>query len=240
MADGTPTTKGDVIYLVNTMQMSNGRKPDEPTIEDDPETGLPLPAPIPNPDFDANYKVPVLKIVIGDDAPDDSLDPLDYSTASVDGRPKLKMNSATGMPVLTMRPLPPVPTNLSGLPRRNFKLERSGKFGGEVQWLINDKMYDPHDLSITPANGSAEVWTFETGGGWVHPLHLHMEEHRVISRDGDKEHPDDNSREDVIAMDPGEEITIYRKFRTFRGPYVTHCHNLAHEDHAMMFGWKIV
>jgi FtsP/CotA-like multicopper oxidase with cupredoxin domain len=28
--------------------------------------------------------------------------------------------------------------------------------------------------------------------------------------------------------------------RTFTGPYVAHCHNLAHEDHAMMFGWTIV
>jgi FtsP/CotA-like multicopper oxidase with cupredoxin domain len=24
------------------------------------------------------------------------------------------------------------------------------------------------------------------------------------------------------------------------GKYVSHCHNLAHEDHAMMFGWEIV
>jgi FtsP/CotA-like multicopper oxidase with cupredoxin domain len=23
------------------------------------------------------------------------------------------------------------------------------------------------------------------------------------------------------------------------GPDVAHCHNLAHEDHAMMFGWEI-
>jgi FtsP/CotA-like multicopper oxidase with cupredoxin domain len=30
---------------------------------------------------------------------------------------------------------------------------------------------------------------------------------------------------------------MYRNFRTFTGKYVAHCHNLAHEDHAMMFGW---
>jgi len=35
-------------------------------------------------------------------------------------------------------------------------------------------------------------------------------------------------------------VEIYRNFRTFVGPYVVHCHNLAHEDHAMMFGWKIM
>ena len=43
----------------------------------------------------------------------------------------------------------------------------------------------------------------------------------------------------MIALDPGEEVRIYRKFRTFAGNYVAHCHNLAHEDHNMMFGWVI-
>ena len=33
---------------------------------------------------------------------------------------------------------------------------------------------------------------------------------------------------------------IYLNFRTFTGPYVAHCHNLAHEDHNMMFGFKVV
>jgi hypothetical protein len=32
---------------------------------------------------------------------------------------------------------------------------------------------------------------------------------------------------------------IWRQFRDFTGHYVAHCHNLAHEDHAMMFGWEI-
>ena len=53
-----------------------------------------------------------------------------------------------------------------------------------------------------------------------------------------------------IALGPGEEVVIYRNFRTYpRKPqaiagvtakYVAHCHNLAHEDHSMMFGWQIV
>jgi FtsP/CotA-like multicopper oxidase with cupredoxin domain len=48
------------------------------------------------------------------------------------------------------------------------------------------------------------------------------------------------SREDLVALDPGESVLVYRGFRTFVGPYVAHCHNLMHEDHAMMFGWSIV
>ena len=97
-----------------------------------------------------------------------------------------------------------------------------------------------------PLQGSAEVWTFiNDGGDWTHPVHNHSEEHRVLSRNGvpapsDLSHIDDNSKEDVIQLEPDETVTIYRKFRSFKGGYVTHCHNLTHEDNAMMFGWNIV
>jgi FtsP/CotA-like multicopper oxidase with cupredoxin domain len=55
----------------------------------------------------------------------------------------------------------------------------------------------------------------------------------------DKGHIDDYSHEDLVALDPGESVMVYRGFRDFVGPYVGHCHNLAHENHAMMFGWEI-
>jgi PKD repeat protein len=72
-----------------------------------------------------------------------------------------------------------------------------------------------------------------------------MEEHRVISRNGnfivpDAGHPDDASREDLVNLDGSESVLVWRQFRDFVGPYVAHCHNLAHEDHAMMFGWEIL
>jgi FtsP/CotA-like multicopper oxidase with cupredoxin domain len=89
------------------------------------------------------------------------------------------------------------------------------------------------------------VWRIRNGGGgWVHPLHLHMEEHRVVARNGvpaaDARHPDDIGKEDVVALDPSEDVVISRQFRTFVGAYVAHCHNLSHEDHSMMFPWRIV
>jgi FtsP/CotA-like multicopper oxidase with cupredoxin domain len=89
------------------------------------------------------------------------------------------------------------------------------------------------------------VWRIKNGGGgWVHPMHLHMEEHRVVARNGQlaptSRHPDDIGKEDVVALDPSEDVVISRRFRTFTGPYVAHCHNLAQEDHNMMFGWDIV
>ncbi|WP_395400757.1 multicopper oxidase family protein [Arthrobacter sp. UC242_113] len=218
--DGTPTTKGDVIYLTNVMKMPNGRMwSNSSRFSPDP-----------------NYKVPVLKIVIGDDAPDDSQIPV------------------------KMRDLPPLPSNWQTLldNRLIFEVER-GAGGGETEWLINGKPFTPNTVATSLKNragrsplaqqkkGSYNLWEIRNGGGgWVHPFHLHMEEHRTVMRNnrdvtrgGDKGHPDDVSREDLVALDPGESVIIYRGFRDFVGPYVAHCHNLAHEDHAMMFGWEI-
>ena len=262
--DGSPTTSGDVIYLTNVLQMTNGRKPNEAWITHDPETGLPLAQPYPDPEFDPGFQVPVLKIVIDGDAPDNSFDPLVYPTLTNGLRScQLKLDPTTRLPLLAMRPTPTIPSSFKGVVERTFELQRSGKFGGETEWLINDLPFGPGHMTplASPIKGAAELWTIKNGGGgWVHPMHIHQEEHHVISRNGVKSpkvtgidysrtyglppspdpDPGDNSKEDVVGLAPGESVVIYRKFRTFTGPYVAHCHNLAHEDHAMMFGWEIV
>lgn len=220
--DGTPTTKGDVVYLTNVMKMPNGRMwSNSSRFSPDP-----------------NYKVPVLKFVIGDDAPDDSLIP---------------------QPGQLLRSLPPLPGNWQSMldNRLVFEVER-GSSSADVEWLINGQPFDPTHVGTSLKNpagktplaqqkrGSFNLWEIRNGGGgWVHPFHLHMEEHRVVMRNGKDAtkgsagHPDDVSREDLTALDPGESVIVYRGFRDFVGPYVAHCHNLAHEDHAMMFGWEI-
>ncbi|HEX7623700.1 MAG TPA: multicopper oxidase domain-containing protein, partial [Anaeromyxobacteraceae bacterium] len=180
--------------------------------------------------IDPDYKVPMMKIVIGDDAADDS-------------DPGLSANTFNPLKELRLQPV--VPSNWQSLPKRTFELQRGG-FGGEIQWLINGHPFDPTVPLAAVTQGKPEVWTIRNGGGgWVHPMHLHMEEHHVITRGGKPAtsvpgHQDDTGKDDVIALDKAEEVVVYRNFRTFLGNYVAHCHNLAHEDHAMMFGWKIV
>ena len=201
--DGSPTKKGDVIYLVNTMKMTTGRMWDS---------------------ADPKYRVPVLKIVIGDDAPDDSIIPtkLRETQPLVDGWQSMTRSAPT------------------------FELQRgSSNADPETEWLINGQQFEADKPLISVKKDSGAVWRIRNGGGgWVHPMHLHMEEHRVISRNGkpapDARHPDDTAKEDVVALDPSEDVVISRRFRTFTGPYVAHCHNLAHEDHNMMFGWEIL
>jgi FtsP/CotA-like multicopper oxidase with cupredoxin domain len=222
-------TSEKVIYLTNVMKMPDGRMwTNSSRFSPDP-----------------NYKVPLLKIVI-DDGP-----VVDNSADIQNGTP--------------LRDLPDklskiAPADLQKMidNRLIFEVQR-GAAGGEIEWLINGKAFDPtkpamslqnpvgKTLPATQPRDSFAVWEIRNGGGgWVHPFHLHMEEHRTIRRNGkdlngvaDSGHPDDISREDLVALDPSESVLIFRGFRDFVGPYVAHCHNLAHEDHAMMFGWEI-
>jgi FtsP/CotA-like multicopper oxidase with cupredoxin domain len=219
--DGSPTRKGDVIYLTDVLQMTTGRKPDDGlTTNDD---GVITVSPAPNP----NYRVPVLKFVVGGNAPDHSVIPA-------------RLRELPPVPQLPSVPPDKSATTWGGLPHRYFELQRSGGSNPETEWLINGLPFDPLVSLADVKHESAEVWTIANGGGgWVHPLHIHMEEHHTIWRSLGM-HVDDNSKEDVVALGPGESVVIYRKFRTFLGKYVCHCHNLAHEDHAMMFGWTIV
>ena len=57
-----------------------------------------------------------------------------------------------------------------------------------------------------------------------------MRNGKDVTSTPDPGHPDDASKEDTVALDPGESVIVYRGFRDFTGPYVGHCHNLAHED----------
>jgi FtsP/CotA-like multicopper oxidase with cupredoxin domain len=204
--DGTPTKPGDEIYLVDVMKMTTGRMWDA---------------------ADPNYKIPVMKIVIGDDPPE----------------PDLSVIPATLRAVPDLVPGALASVKDSSIP--TFELQRgSSSSDPETEWLINGQSFEPDKPMISVKKDSAATWRIRNGGGgWVHPLHLHMEEHRVVARNGqvapDGRHPDDTGKEDVIALDPSEEVVISRRFRTFTGPYVAHCHNLAHEDHNMMFGWDI-
>ncbi|HET8539982.1 MAG TPA: multicopper oxidase domain-containing protein [Anaeromyxobacter sp.] len=171
--------------------------------------------------FDQHYAVPLMKIVIDGDAPDASVVPANNQ--------------------LLRAPTPFDPTAVPA-PDRIFDLDRSGTLGGEDEWLINNLGFNPAAPLATPKFGTPEAWGINNGGGgWTHPMHIHQEEHHVIFRSTNlSKHIDDTGKFDVVNLEPSEKTIIYRRFRTFRGNYVAHCHQLAHEDHNMMFGWTII
>lgn len=103
-------------------------------------------------------------------------------------------------------------------------------------WQINRQFFDPSVANATPALGTAEQWILRNeGGGWWHPIHIHLESHQITSLNGLPPGPADRFKNDTVILDGGGEARILMNFRTFRGPFVFHCHNVEHEDMRMMF-----
>ena len=137
-----------------------------------------------------------------------------------------------------MRPLP-------NIDLREVKREREFVFDyTNGMWTVNGRLMDPNRIDAAIEQGSAEIWTLRNDGdAWGHPIHSHFEEFQVLELNGEPIKPGDVAnwgRKDVVQLGPGDEIKIYGRWRDFFGKYVMHCHNVVHEDHAMMIRWDIV
>lgn len=132
-----------------------------------------------------------------------------------------------------LRPLPPIDF-------REVVRERSWEFDRENNiWTVNGKVFDVDKPAAKVKVGTAEIWRLRTKGDWHHPVHVHMEEGRILSRNGRIPEPHERGRKDVYLLQPGDEIRVFLRFRDYQGKYVMHCHNLTHEDHEMMIRFDI-
>jgi FtsP/CotA-like multicopper oxidase with cupredoxin domain len=108
-------------------------------------------------------------------------------------------------------------------------------------WTVNGQLVDLNRCDAEVKRNTAEIWNISTSGGWAHPVHMHLEEYQVLSYNGKPVTGTHlGGRKDVFSLYPGDEMRIYMKFRDFIGKYVMHCHNVVHEDHAMMVRWDVV
>ena len=63
---------------------------------------------------------------------------------------------------------------------RTWRFER-----GNGGWTVNGQFFDEDVVNAAIPQESEEVWIIQNpGGGWRHPVHIHFEEHRVLSRNG--------------------------------------------------------
>jgi FtsP/CotA-like multicopper oxidase with cupredoxin domain len=156
----------------------------------------------------------------------------------VGGLPAVRDNSRVPT---TLRSLPPVTqADIDAVladPARNrtFQFNKTNNV-----WTVNGNVFDVNTPAAVVQRGSAEIWTLRGSGGWSHPVHIHFEEGRILSRNGQPPLPHEAGRKDVYVLGPGDEIVVFLRFREFLGKYMMHCHNLTHEDHAMMIRWDIV
>ena len=92
---------------------------------------------------------------------------------------------------------------------------------------------------ITPAVGDVEIWEFQNkSGGWFHPLHIHLVDFKILSRNGQAAYAYENGPKDVVYIGEDEIVRLLVKFNVMPGvtggKYMVHCHNLPHEDSDMM------
>ena len=120
---------------------------------------------------------------------------------------------------------------------RTFRFER-----GNGQWQINGQLVgdceDPNDIRFAIKKNSVEKWVFQNNsGGWQHPIHMHFEEFQTLHINGQAPAAAGlitKGRKDVFRLEHNMEAKVYFRFRDFIGKFPLHCHNVVHEDHAMM------
>lgn len=212
---------GQTIYILNALEQTNGAGPTGRTY--DPESALPIAA------FEVLAEQPQDPSRIPDQ----------------------------------LRPLPTVDLNAVNRTRTwNFDYD-----GG--LWTINGKVFDPNRIDAGIDQGSAEIWKLRnTGNDWAHPIHSHFTEFIILEINGKQYSPgfiqtgDDEGlslleylgkkqkepallfmggpRRDVATLLPGDEMKVIMRWQDFLGKHVMHCHNVVHEDHAMMIRWDIM
>ncbi|SDY71391.1 Multicopper oxidase with three cupredoxin domains (includes cell division protein FtsP and spore coat protein CotA) [Geodermatophilus africanus] len=137
-------------------------------------------------------------------------------------------------PTMTLDPAAAVAT-------RRMELERSNGL-----WVINGETWDDvvkskyEHVFANVAPNSTEIWeVHNSSGGWFHPLHVHLIDFQVLSRNGRPPRPEELGPKDVVYVGEGETVRLLMRFDHEEGRYMIHCHNLSHEDHDMMTQYQV-
>jgi FtsP/CotA-like multicopper oxidase with cupredoxin domain len=144
----------------------------------------------------------------------------------------------------------------------NFRVSHSSIPEDNASHVATFLPFDPFRVDHAVLRGTTEEWIIRNdtlAGNWLHPVHIHLEEGRVLERsvctvpsatgclpanrtvltmppweDGA------NARRDVYPVPGQHRLKIRLAFRDFHGRYLIHCHNMNHEDAFMMVRWDVV
>ncbi|MFD1546888.1 multicopper oxidase family protein [Nonomuraea guangzhouensis] len=120
---------------------------------------------------------------------------------------------------------------------RAFDFRRTGQ-GGADSWTINGQPFRPGHPLARPRLGTTEVWRLTSD--FHHPVHVHLAAFQVLSRNGRPPAPTDAGWKDTVDVRPYEVVDVLVRFAGYRGRYLMHCHNLEHEDMAMMAEFELI
>jgi FtsP/CotA-like multicopper oxidase with cupredoxin domain len=144
----------------------------------------------------------------------------------------------------------------------NFRISHSSVPENDANHDATFLPFDPFRVDHAVLRGTTETWAIRNdtlAGSWLHPVHIHLEEGRMIEKtvcnvpnadgcDPANRTPvtmtpwedGNNARRDVYPVQGQERFVIRLAFRDFVGRYLIHCHNMNHEDAFMMVRWDVV
>jgi len=225
---------GDVAYLVNTLQQTDGRKPDVQVslqqalagVKNDPAVG-------------AIMQFRIVSQVQSVDDPTKTLKATDPDPSQV---PAVLTDQ---IPIVA-----PVRTRVVqwGRAGTGDSIQPNGQCipdcptENNFPWTVTVDGGKPHSMQANRVSleyqkpGTIEHWTYvNQGGGWDHPIHLHFEEGITFDRNGQPPPPNENLvRKDVWRLRPAGTVSFQIQFGEYGGAYVNHCHNTVHEDFALL------
>jgi FtsP/CotA-like multicopper oxidase with cupredoxin domain len=124
---------------------------------------------------------------------------------------------------------------------RHLRFERQ-----HGHWVINGQTWADvqasgfRDVLANPALGDVEIWeVVNKSGGWFHPVHLHLVDFRILSRNGAPPRPHELGVKDTADLGENETLRLLVRFGPHQGKYMLHCHNSVHEDHDMMHQFRV-
>ncbi|GAB1693562.1 multicopper oxidase family protein [Krasilnikovia sp. M28-CT-15] len=132
--------------------------------------------------------------------------------------------------------------------RRTLRLERKHGI-----WTVNGETWDDIEKTnfqrvfANPKPYDVEIWDLvNESGGWFHPLHIHLIDAKIIARNttaNRQAHAWEGGGKDVFYLGENETVSALMQFTTGAGNaggrYMTHCHNLIHEDDDMMVQFAV-
>ena len=119
----------------------------------------------------------------------------------------------------------------AGAPLRTFRFSR-GAVDDHRGWTINGTSFAPGGSLADSRLGDIEIWRLVSDVH--HPVHVHLDPFQVLRRDNRGPSAYDAGWKDTVDVRPAEIVDIAVRFTDYKGRFVMHCHNLEHEDMAMM------
>jgi spore coat protein A len=111
---------------------------------------------------------------------------------------------------------------------------------GTPEWQISGVGFDMDRIDARAQLGTTERWLFVNRSHRPHPMHIHGVHFRVLERTNGAVHPGDRAWKDTVMVAVDETVIVQPRFAHHRGRFVFHCHNLEHQEKAMMLQLEVV